>query len=293
MNSKIGEKKLIFSKTNTEYNIKKLKKEHQIDIEIKKNKNLQFQTKLTNLWNKIDILENKIFSESFKASDKIKKNNNNRTKYDLDNKYDFIKIKTARQPNIRSKLIKKIKEKDNQRGKNIFNSLYLLPKSKSKNKRIFVKNISSSFINGLNRENETYFCKNRNNSSVEESINNFIFNINDYDNNGNKNAFNNSAINFSSNKLINMEKVKIKQKLEEYHKQIDKKLNKLRSNKPYKVNELRNSFINFKLVSKDKNNKNNNNFGNISLNSEKIKKKVICTSNKSHRSVNKSDRNKI
>ena len=293
MNSKIGEKKLIFSKTNTEYNIKKLKKEHQIDIEIKKNKNLQFQTKLTNLWNKIDSLENKIFSESFKASDKIKKNNNNRTKYDLDNKYDFIKIKTARQPNIRSKLIKKIKEKDNQRGKNIFNSLYLLPKSKSKNKRIFVKNISSSFINGSNRENETYFCKNRNNSSVEESINNFIFNINDYDNNGNKNAFNNSAINFSSNKLINMEKVKIKQKLEEYHKQIDKKLNKLRSNKPYKVNELRNSFINFKLVSKDKNNKNNNNFGNISLNSEKIKKKVICTSNKSHRSGNKSDRNKI
>ena len=226
MNSKIGEKKLIFSETNTEYNIKKLKKEHQIDIEIKKNKNLQFQTKLSNLWNKIDILENKIFSESFKASDKIKKNNNNRTKYDLDNKYDFIKIKTARQPNIRSKLIKKIKEKDNQRGKNIFNSLYLLPKSKSKNKRIFVKNISSSFINGSNRENETYFCKNRNNSSVEESINNFIFNINDYDNNGNKNAFNNSAINFSSNKLINMEKVKIKQKLEEYHKQIDKKLNK-------------------------------------------------------------------
>ena len=223
MNSKIGEKKLIFSKTNTEYNIKKLKKEHQIDIEIKKNKNLQFQTKLTNLWNKIDSLENKIFSESFKASDKIKKNNNNRTKYDLDNKYDFIKIKTARQPNIRSKLIKKIKEKDNQRGKNIFNSLYLLPKSKSKNKRIFVKNISSSFINGSNRENETYFCKNRNNSSVEESINNFIFNINDYDNNGNKNAFNNSAINFSSNKLINMEKVKIKQKLEEYHKQIVKK----------------------------------------------------------------------
>ena len=270
MNSKIGEFSPTFSKTNTEYNIKKLKKEHQIDIEIKKNKNLQFKTKLTNLWNKIDSLENKIFSESFKASDKIKKNNNNRTKYDLDNKYDFIKIKTARQPNIR-----------------------ILPKSKSKNKRIFVKNISSSFINGSNRENETYFCKNRNNSSVEESINNFIFNINDYDNNGNKNAFNNSAINFSSNKLINMEKVKIKQKLEEYHKQIDKKLNKLRSNKPYKVNELRNSFINFKLVSKDKNNKNNNNFGNISLNSEKIKKKVICTSNKSHRSVNKSDRNKI
>ena len=109
MNSKIGEKKLTFSKTNTEYNIKKLKKEHQIDIEIKKNKNLQFQTKLTNLWNKIDSLENKIFSESFKASDKIKKNNNNRTKYDLDNKYDFIKIKTARQPNTRSKLIKKNK----------------------------------------------------------------------------------------------------------------------------------------------------------------------------------------
>lgn len=290
MNSKIEEKKLIFSKTNTEYNLKKLKQEHQIDIEIKKNKNLQFQTKLSNLWNKIDFLENKIFSDSFKASDKIKKNNNNKTKYHLDNNYDFIKIKTARLPNTRSRLIKKAKDKDNQRGKNICNSLCPLPKSKSKNKRIFVKNMSSSFINGSNRENETYFCKNRNNSSVEESINNFIFNINDFDNNGNKYVFNNSAINFSSNKLINMEKIKIKQKLEEYHKQIDKKLNKLRSHKPYKVNEIRNSFIKYKLISKDKKNINNNNFSNISLNFEKIKKKVICTSNKSHRSVNKSDK---
>ena len=87
---------------------------------------------------------------------------------------------------------------------------YQKVKRKIKNQRLFFKNSSLSVINHSNKDIDIY--KNRNNSSVEESINNYIFNINEFRNNVNKNNSNNSLINISSSKTINSEKTKIKKK---------------------------------------------------------------------------------
>ena len=273
-----------------EYNPKKLKQEHQIDFEYKTNKDIQVQTKLSSLKNKLDILEKKIYIEQFEAQEKNKKKNTKQAEYKMDNDYDFIKIKTVRFPNTRSRLIKKPNNKDKQSHK--YNSLYLLPQSKMKNKRFLIKNSSSSIINGSNRDNESCLYKNRNNSSIEESIDNCIFNINDYNNNVDKNILNNSLINLSSNRTINSEKSKIKKKLEEYHKLIDIRLNLMKKKKHYKIDNIKNSFSKFKLCNIDKKHIFHNNYKNISSNFEKIKRKVLCISNKSYRCVNNYKKNK-
>ena len=258
-------------KENVEYNPKKLKQEHQIDFEYKTNKDIQVQTKLSSLKNKLDILEKKIYIEQFEAQEKNKKKNTKQAEYKMDNDYDFIKIKTVRFPNTRSRLIKKPNNKDKQSHK--YNSLYLLPQSKMKNKRFLIKNSSSSIINGSNRDNESYLYKNRNNSSIEESIDNCIFNINDYNNNVNKNILN-------------------KKKLEEYHKLIDIRLNLMKNKKHYKIDNIKNSFSKFKLCNIDKKHIFHNNYKNISSNFEKIKRKVLSISNKSYRCVNNYKKNK-
>ena len=282
----------LFEKTKVEYNLKKLKQEHQIDFEYKPNKDIQMQTRLSSLKNKLDILEKKIYIEQFVAQERNKKNTK-QAEYKVDNDYDFIKIKTVRFPNTRSRLIKKAKDKDKQSHKyNSLNSLYLLPQSNMKHKRYLIKNSSSSIINGSNRDNEFYLYKNRNNSSVEESINNCIFNINDYGNNANKIISNNSLINLSSNRTINSEKSKIKKKLEEYHKLIDMKLNLLKNKKHYEIDNIKNSFNKFKLCNVDKKHILYNNYKNMSSNFEKIKRKVLSISNKSYRCVNNYKKNK-
>ena len=148
--------------------------------------------------------------ESFEVQARNKKKNNKQSEYKIDNENDSIKIKTVRFPNNRNRLMKKLNDRTKQKSK--FNSLYLLPKSKAKNQRLFFKNSSLSVINHSNKDIDIY--KNRNNSSVEESINNYIFNNNEYRNNVNKNNSNNSLINISSSKTINSEKLLLFQKID-------------------------------------------------------------------------------
>ena len=144
--------------------------------------------------------------ESFEVQARNKKKKNKQNEYKINSFYDFIKIKTVRFHNNRSRLMKKINNRDKQRRK--FNSLHLLPKNKSKNQRFFFKNSSLSLINHSKRDIDIY--NNRNNCSIEECINNYIFNINEYRDNVNKNNSSNSRINILSSKTINIEKTKIK-----------------------------------------------------------------------------------
>ena len=225
--------------------------------------------------------------ESFEVQARNKKKNNKQSEYKIDNENDSIKIKTVRFPNNRNRLMKKLNDRTKQKSK--FNSLYLLPKSKAKNQRLFFKNSSLSVINHSNKDIDIY--KNRNNSSVEESINNYIFNINEFRNNVNKNNSNNSLINISSSKTINSEKTKIKKKLDEYNKLIDLKLNRLKRKNHLSVNDIKNSFINFKLCNLNKKHILFSNYNNISSNILKYKKRVLCASNKSYRYVNNKNKN--
>ena len=199
---------------------------------------------------------------------------------------DLIKTKTTRVASARTKFLKKEKEK------NQYNSLYLIPKSKTKNKRFIIRNLSSSFINQSNIDNDTYRNKRINNSSLGERINNFIFNINE--NTSNKGSLDKVIINYSSNnKTINTEKIKVQKKLAEYRNLIDKKLNELKSNKPHQTNKVKNSFIKLKLFDKEGKHISSNCYNNNITNFEKIKKKVKSYSNKSQRNTNKIDKFKI
>ena len=122
--------------------------EHQIDLEYKKNKNIQIQTKLSSLKNKTDFLEQKNNLELFEVQARNKKKNHTQSEYQIDKDNDFIKIKTVRFPNNRSRLMQKLNNRDRQQSHK-FNSLYLLPKNKTKNKTFFFKNSSLSFINTI------------------------------------------------------------------------------------------------------------------------------------------------
>ena len=264
-----------------EYFSKKFKKEHQKILNNKNNEILQLQTKVAFLLNKIKFLENKIYMSSFK--DDIENENKQSTIFQ--NK-DLIKTKTARVASARTKFLKKEKEK------NQYNSLYLMPKSKTKNKRFIIRNLSSSFINQSNIDNDTYRNKRINNSSLGERINNFIFNINE--NTSNKGSLDKVIINYSSNnKTINREKIKVQKKLAEYRNLIDKKLNELKSNKPHQTNKVKNSFIKLKLFDKEGKHISSNCYNNSVTNLEKIRKKVKSYSNKSQRNINKIDKFKI
>ena len=73
---------------------------------------------------------------------------------------------------------------------------------------MLIKSMSSSFINQSNVDNETYMYKNKYNSSIGESINNFIFNIND--NSLIKDNTDKLRLNPDSVQTINIEKIIIK-----------------------------------------------------------------------------------
>ena len=199
---------------------------------------------------------------------------------------DLIKTKTARVASARRKFLQKEKER------NQYNSLYLIPKSKTKNKRFIIRNLSSSFINQSNINNDTYKNKLISNSSIGERINNFIFNINE--NTSSKGNLDKILINYSpNNKTINTEKIKVQKKLAEYHNLIDKKLNELKSNKPHQTNKEKNSLIKLKLFDKEGKHISYNCYSNNLTNFEKIKKKIKSYSNKSQRNINKIDKFKI
>lgn len=228
---------------------------------------------------------------------------------------DLIKNKTTR--------VTKIKDTINKKQKNEYRVYRNLNMSinKIKNKRFLLRTMSSSFINNSNFENDFFINKKNNNSSNGESVNNFIFNINE--NTSNKGSIevgdkktkhhrikinlnlphdnynkNNTMINYNSNidkAVINKEKIQIQKKLFEYHKLIDKKLNDIKSNKYNSITKnnkkIRTSNIRLKILGKDlKNMSDNNNMTTIPIKNDNFqnnKKKTKSKSNKNYKNINK------
>ena len=143
--------------------------------------------------------------------------------------------------------------------------------------------MSSSFINQSNINNDTFVFKGMSNSSIGKSVNNFIFNINE--NTSNRENLNNFLNNVTSNKTINSEKIKIKKKLDEYRKLIDKKLNDLTHKRKHHPNTSANNIKAIKLKLFDKKGKYISNNNNCETNYEIIKRKIKCISSRS-RSIN-------
>ena len=151
-----------------------------------------------------------------------------------------------------------------------------------------MKSLSSSYINQSNINKDTFYIKNINHSSIGESVNNFIFNIND--NISHKENLENFLFNFANIKTINSEKIKVQKKLEEYRKLIDKKLNQLRryrSNRQNNTNTNKNEAVTIRLKLFDKEGKSISHGNNCETVYDKVKRKIICISNKSHRSINR------
>lgn len=270
-------------KFQKKFDIEKIKKDYENTLKDKDQEIFESQKKIAYLLNKIKFLENKIYMNSFNDDNKnINQNKKNHSIFQQED--ELLKYKTSRVGSNRTKFNKKEKERE----RNQYNSLYEIPHSKRKNRRMLIKSMSSSFINQSNVDNETYMYKNKYNSSIGESINNFIFNIND-----------NSLIKDNSDKLrlnpdsvqtINIEKIKVQKKLMEYRKLIDRRLNDLKSNKRYHNKKIirTSNFIKLKLF--------DNNGKHISSSKEKDVtnfdkniKKAKCIYNKSHRSINRTN----
>lgn len=178
-----------------------------------------------------------------------------------------------------------------KKSKNQKNNLNIITNIRTNKKKLPIKSLSSSYINQSNLNNDTFFIKRINKSSIEENVNNFIFNINEsISNKGNPE---NVLIQLNSNKSINSEKIKVQKKLDEFRKLIDKKLYELKSNRSKKkhrlnINKSKTSTIRLKLFDKEgKFISGNNNSETIS---DKIKRKIICISNRNH---NRNIRKKI
>ena len=202
--------------------------------------------------------ENKIFHQFT-----IKQNN------------DIINNKTSREYSTSSIFRKKEKNKNG--------NLNIIPNSRAKKKKFLNKYLSSSFINNSNINNDTFVFKGMSNSSIGKSVNNFIFNINE--NTSNRENLNNFLNNVTSNKTINSEKIKIKKKLDEYRKLIDKKLNDLTHKRKHHPNTSANNIKAIKLKLFDKEGKYISNNNNCETNYEIIKRKIKCISSRS-RSIN-------
>ena len=199
--------------------------------------------------------ENKIFKQST-----IKQNN------------DIINNKTSREYSTSSIFRKKEKNKNG--------NLNIIPNSRAKKKKFLNKYLSSSFINNSNINNDIFVFKGMSNSSIGKSVNNFIFNINQ--SSSNRKNLNNFLINVTSTKTINSEKIKIKKKLDEYRKLIDKKLDELTcKRKPHHSNTNINNAKTIRLKLFDKEGKYISNNNNCQTNYERIKRKIKCISSKS------------
>ena len=199
--------------------------------------------------------ENKIFKQST-----IKQNN------------DIINNKTSREYSTSSIFRKKEKNKNG--------NLNIIPNSRAKKKKFLNKYLSSSFINNSNINNDTFVFKGMSNSSIGKSVNNFIFNINQ--SSSNRENLNNFLLNVTSTKTINSEKIKIKKKLDEYRKLIDKKLDELTcKRKPHHSNTNINNAKTIRLKLFDKEGKYISNNNNCETNYERIKRKIKCISSKS------------
>ena len=270
-------------KFQKKFDIEKIKKDYENTLKDKDQEIFESQKKIVYLLNKIKFLENKIYMNSFNDDNKnINQNKKNHSIFQQED--DLLKYKTSRVGSNRTKFNKKEKERE----RNQYNSLYVIPHSKRKNRRMLIKSMSSSFINQSNVDNETYMYKNKYNSSIGESINNFIFNIND--NSLIKDNTDKLRLNPDSVQTINIEKIKVQKKLMEYRKLIDRRLNDLKSNKRYHNKKIirTSNFIKLKLF--------DNNGKHISISKEKDVtnfdkniKKAKCIYNKSHRSINRTN----
>ena len=270
-------------KFQKKFDIEKIKKDYENTLKDKDQEIFESQKKIVYLLNKIKFLENKIYMNSFNDDNKnINQNKKNHSIFQQED--DLLKYKTSRVGSNRTKFNKKEKERE----RNQYNSLYVIPHSKRKNRRMLIKSMSSSFINQSNVDNETYMYKNKYNSSIGESINNFIFNIND--NSLIKDNTDKLRLNPDSVQTINIEKIKVQKKLMEYSKLIDRRLNDLKSNKRYHNKKIirTSNFIKLKLF--------DNNGKHISISKEKDVtnfdkniKKAKCIYNKSHRSINRTN----
>lgn len=270
-------------KFQKKFDIEKIKKDYENTLKDKDQEIFESQKKIAYLLNKIKFLENKIYMNSFNDDNKnINQNKKNHSIFQQED--DLLKYKTSRVGSNRTKFNKKEKERE----RNQYNSLYAIPHSKRKNRRMLIKSMSSSFINQSNVDNETYMYKNKYNSSIGESINNFIFNIND--NSLIKDNTDKLRLNPDSVQTINIEKIKVQKKLMEYRKLIDRRLNDLKSNKRYHNKKIirTSNFIKLKLF--------DNNGKHISSSKEKDVtnldkniKKAKCIYNKSHRSINRTN----
>ena len=179
--------------------------------------------------------------------------------------------------NINNNNINNFNNITNNKSKNIFFSKNLENQKKLNTKKLLLRNMSSSNIDTGNIDNYNKKilgsnCNNKN-SSINESIGNYLCKINesefnnisrDYSNNRNNSKNNNPIgklklklpvnitnnnynmnknnvmINLSTNIVsnnINIEKLKVQQKLVEYRKLIDKKINELTKNKKRNINQ--------------------------------------------------------
>ena len=270
-------------KFQKKFDIEKIKKDYENTLKDKDQEIFESQKKIAYLLNKIKFLENKIYMNSFNDDNKnINQNKKNHSIFQQED--DLLKYKTSRVGSNRTKFNKKEKERE----RNQYNSLYVIPHSKRKNRRMLIKSMSSSFINQSDADNDTYMYKNKYISSIGESINNFIFNIND--NSLIKDNTDKLRLNPDSVQTINIEKIKVQKKLMEYRKLIDRRLNDLKSNKRYHNKKIirTSNFIKLKLF--------DNNGKHISISKEKDVtnfdkniKKAKCIYNKSHRSINRTN----
>ena len=214
--------------------IKKIRLEYENKLKNKNEEIFKLHNKISLLLNKIEYLENKINEI---ASNEIKQNNN---KSINEKNNEYIISKTLRGNNTSNIF----SNKDMNKSVNVVHS-------RTKKKKIFSKNFTSSFIKQSNNSKETYFIKKINNNTFGESVNNFIFNINE--SNSNRSNIYNILDKFSSNKTITSEKIKIQKKLEEYHELIDKKLNRLINKGKYcqSINSVKTIGIRLKLYNKE------------------------------------------
>ena len=156
----------------------------------KNNEIVALKNKLSIFLKKIKFLENKIYMKSFNEDNK----NNNQCFIHRNN--ELIKTKTSRVFSAANEILSKNKNK----------SLNIIPHSRTKKKKFLMKSLSSSILNNQsNINNDTFIVKHIDNSSIGESVNNFIFNINESI--SNKGTLDSLLINLGSNQTINSEKI--------------------------------------------------------------------------------------
>ena len=161
----------------------------------------------------------------------------------------------------------------------------------------YLYKINESDLNNISRENSYNYKKNNNsNNSLYINTNGKLklkLPVNITNNNYNMNK-NNVMINLSTNIIsdnLNKEKMKVQQKLVEYRKLIDKKINELMNNKKRNLNQKRKK--NNSTFDKDKNNKKSpRNYeiykkAAINLEQEKSKRKINNLSNTNYKFMNK------